>query len=136
MAIGAKLADTTAQVVYVGGDGAFGYAWSELETVARHQLRGFVTIILNNGVFGYQKDAEDVALGDHTKPLYTSPVDHAAIARACGWKGVRVEAIADIEPAITNALADSTPTLIDVISDPDAYPPLVTFDDKLPDKLA
>lgn len=136
LAIGAKLADSTVPVVYVGGDGGFGYSWSELETVARHDLRSFVAIILNNGVFGYQKDAEDVTLGDHTKPLHTCPVDHAAIARACGWKGIRVESVDEVDRAIVAAIADDRPTLIDFITDPDAFPPLVTFDGKLRDALA
>lgn len=136
MAIGAKLADPAAPVVYVGGDGAFGYNWSELETATRHKLQGLVAVVLNNGVFGYQKDAEDVALGEHTRPLHTSTVDHAAIARACGWNGIRIERAAEIDDAIAKALATPTPTLIDVISDPDAYPPIITFDGRLPDKVA
>ncbi|MFO1281393.1 MAG: acetolactate synthase catalytic subunit [Burkholderiales bacterium] len=135
MAIGAKLGAPRERVVYVGGDGAFGYSWSELETVVRHGLKGFTAVVLNNNVLGYQKDAEDVAIGSHTAALHFSAVDHAAIARACGWNATRVERPDDVEPAIRSALAASAPTFVEVMTDPGAYPPIITFDGRLPDAV-
>jgi len=133
MALGVKLAEPDRMTVYLGGDGAFGYTWSELETAVRQGVKSFVAIVLNNSVFGYQKDAEDVALGEHTTRLHIAPVDHCAIAKACGWHAIRVERPDQVESALREALQGTQPVLVEVISDPSAYPPLITFDNRLPD---
>jgi acetolactate synthase-1/2/3 large subunit len=129
LALGAKAARPAAPVVVLAGDGGFAHSWAELETAVRLKLC-VVTIVLNNRVLGYQKDAEDVKFGHHTDACYFSPVDHAAIARACGANGVRVERPEAFKPALEAALASNVPTLIDVIIDPEARPPLTFFEDK------
>ena len=45
------------------------------------------------------------------------PVDFAAIARACGARGVRVERDAEFEPALRAALAADRPTVIQLALD-------------------
>ena len=45
------------------------------------------------------------------------PVDFAAIARACGARGARVETDAEFEPALRTALAADRPTVIQVALD-------------------
>jgi acetolactate synthase-1/2/3 large subunit len=126
MAIGAKVARPGSPVVCVVGDGGFAHAWSELETARRTNTPVVVTV-LNNGVLAYQKDAEDVKFGAHTSACYFQPVDHAAIARACGVRGVRVEKADDYLPALRQALASGEPCVIDAITDPSAYPPITFF---------
>jgi len=130
LALGAKLARPQATVLCVAGDGGFGHVWSELETSRRHAIKLVVTI-LNNQVLGYQKHAEDVLFGAHTTAVDFAPVDHAAIARACGLHGVRVAAPQDFAPALAAALAADRTTVIDVITDPDAYPPITAFEGHL-----
>lgn len=130
MAIGAKAARPDSPVLCVTGDGAFGHVWSELETARRTGLPVIVTV-LNNGVLAYQKDAEDVKFGRHTGAVAFSPVDHAAIARACGCRGVRIEKPGDYLPALREALTSGETTLFDIDTDPDAYPPITLFDGKL-----
>ncbi|MGH8665306.1 MAG: acetolactate synthase catalytic subunit [Burkholderiales bacterium] len=130
LALGAKAARPTSPVLCVVGDGAFGHVWSELET-ARRTGTAVVVTVLNNGVLGYQKDAEDVKFGRHTSAVQFTPVDHAAIARACGCRGIAVEHAGEYLPALLDALGSGEPTLIDVDTDPDAYPPITLFDDKL-----
>jgi acetolactate synthase-1/2/3 large subunit len=82
-------------------------------------------------VLGYQKDAEDCRHGRHTDACYFQPVDHAAVARACGAMGLRVERAADYAAALREAIEADVPCVIDVVTDPMAYPPLTAFDDKL-----
>ena len=131
MALGAKLAAPQAPVFCVAGDGGFAHAWAEMETAKRHGIR-LVAIILNNGVLGYQKDAEDARYGAHTTACHFDPVDHAAIARACGWQGVRIEEPEALGAALRDAAATDGPVLLDVITDPDAYPPITACDGHLP----
>jgi acetolactate synthase-1/2/3 large subunit len=126
-AIGAKLARPASPVLCVVGDGGFAHVWSELETAHRMKTPVVVTV-LNNGVLAYQKDAEDVKFGAHTTACYFTPVDHAAIARACGVHGVRVEKAEDYLPALRQALASGDSCVIDVVTDPAAYPPVTLFD--------
>jgi acetolactate synthase-1/2/3 large subunit len=132
LALGAKLAAPDKPVIYLGGDGAFAHAWAELETARRHRIQ-LTAIILNNQVLGYEKDAEDIHFGAHAPICHFEPVDHAAIARACGWHGVRVEDPNAIAGALRAASNADRPTLIDIISDPAAVPPITAFDGKLPD---
>jgi acetolactate synthase-1/2/3 large subunit len=130
MALGAKVANPSSPVLCLAGDGAFGHVWSELETARRTNTPVVVTV-LNNGVLAYQKDAEDVKFGRHTGGCMFSPVDHAAIARACGCRGVSIKDPADYLPALKEALACNETTVLDVDTDPEAYPPITLFDEKL-----
>ncbi|HKY93887.1 MAG TPA: thiamine pyrophosphate-dependent enzyme, partial [Kiloniellales bacterium] len=130
LALGAKLAAPEAPVFCVAGDGGFAHVWSELETSRRHGIKVVLTV-LNNQVLGYQKHAEDVLFGAHTTAVDFQPVDHAAIARACGLNGHRVERAEDYAPALKAALAAERTTVIDVLADPDAYPPITAFEGRL-----
>lgn len=129
-AIGAKVAHPARPVLCVVGDGGFAHVWSELETSVRMNVPVVLTV-LNNGVLAYQKDAEDVKFGGYTSACHFAPVDHAAIARACGARGVRIEAAGDYLPAVEDALKSDVTTVIDVVTDPLAYPPITFFEGTL-----
>jgi len=130
LALGAKLAAPEAPVFCLAGDGGFAHVWSELETARRHGIKVVLTV-LNNQILGYQKHAEDVLFGAHTTAVDFQPVDHAMIARACGLFGHRVERPEDYAPALQAALAADRTTVIDVLTDPDAYPPITSFEGRL-----
>jgi acetolactate synthase I/II/III large subunit len=123
MAIGAQMAAPHRRVVCLCGDGGFGHSWAELETLRRLDLP-ITVMVLNNGILGYQKHAEDVTFGNHTNAVDFTAVDHAAIARACGVNGVRVERGEDAGPALDAAFASGKPALLDIVTDPDARPPI------------
>ena len=127
LAIGAKVSQPRSPVLCMVGDGGFAHVWAELETAARENTPVVLTV-LNNGCLGYQKDAEDVKFGRHSDRCYFSPVDHAAIARATGCRGVRIEKAADYLPALRDALSRDETTVLDVVTDPLAYPPITFFD--------
>jgi acetolactate synthase-1/2/3 large subunit len=130
MALGARVARPASPILCITGDGGFAHVWSELETSLRMRAP-IVLTVLNNGVLGYQKDAEDVKFGRHTSACYFAPVDHAQIARACGCRGVTIARPADYLPAVREALAAKETTVIDVLTDPQAYPPVSFFDERL-----
>ncbi len=132
-ALGAKAARPEAPVFCLAGDGGFAHVWSELETSRRMNLPVVLTV-LNNQILGYQKHAEKVLFNDYSDVCDFEPVDHAAIARACGCEGVRVERAEDFLPALETALKSDRTTLIDVITDQRAYPPVTSFEDN--DRLA
>ncbi|BBK34468.1 acetolactate synthase-1/2/3 large subunit [Stella humosa] len=130
MAIGAKVASPASPVICVAGDGGFAHVWAELETARRMGTPVAITV-LNNQILGYQKHAETATHGAHTDAVAFAPVDHAAIARACGCLGVRIEDPEAYGPALEAALAADRPTVIDVVTDPEAYPPVTAFDGRL-----
>jgi acetolactate synthase-1/2/3 large subunit len=126
MALGAKVAKPTADVYCVVGDGGFAHVWSEQETAVRMNLK-VVLIVLNNGILGFQKHAENIKYGLHTSAVHFAPVDHAAIARACGCQGITVTKPEELGPALELAKAAKTTTVIDVICDENAFPPLSLY---------
>lgn len=126
MALGVKVAQPQKEVFCVVGDGGFGHVWSELETAARMGIK--VTLILiNNGILGYQKHAENVKFGDHTSAVHFKPVDHAAIARNSGCDGIRVTDPKELAAAIAQAKKNTGTTLIEVICDENAFPPITFY---------
>ena len=126
LALGAKIGNPSKAVFCVVGDGGFGHVWAELETAHRHGIQ-VVVAVMNNGVLGYQRHAEDALLGRHSNVCDFTPVNHAAIAQACGLKGIRIERPEDIAAAIREAMAADTSVLLDVVTDPDAMPPVGVF---------
>jgi acetolactate synthase-1/2/3 large subunit len=132
MALGAKLADPMKTVICFAGDGGFGHVWSELETAVREKI-SVVMIVLNNGTLGYQKDAEDVKFGRHTGACYFNPVDHAQIAKACGCEAYTVLEPEDLPKILKKAIQSDGPVLLDIITDPAAYPPLTMMENTLED---
>jgi acetolactate synthase-1/2/3 large subunit len=127
MALGAKLAAPGRRVFCLVGDGGFAHVWSELETARRHGIAVTLTV-LNNQILGYQKHAENVLFGGHTDAVDFRAVDHAAIARACGLPGRRIENPADYGAALAEAAASGDTAVIDAIIDPEAYPPITSFE--------
>jgi len=126
MALGVKVAKPEKEVFCVVGDGGFGHVWSELETAARMGIK--VTLILiNNGILGYQKHAENMKFGDHTSAVHFNPVDHAAIARNSGCDGIRVTDPKELASALAQAKKNTGTTLIEVMCDENAFPPITFY---------
>lgn len=126
LAIGAKLARPDSSVVAVVGDGGFAHSWAELETMVRLNIP-VTAIVLNNSILGFQRDAETVKFGRYTSACHFSAVDHAQIAAACGCRSARVADPADLADLIRTGIETDGPFLIEVMTDPEAHPPLSLF---------
>ncbi len=126
MAMGAKLARPEANVFALVGDGGFAHCWSELETARRLNIP-VISIVLNNQILGYQKHGEEWFMYHHSDAADLGPVDHAAIARACGCFGERVSSPDAFGPALERALASGLPAVLDVVTDEEAKPPLTHY---------
>ena len=126
MAMGARLAKKQGHVFALVGDGGFAHVWSEMETCKRMGIK-VITLLINNGILGYQKHAENVKFGEHTSAVHFSAVDHAAVARACAINGIRVSDPAQIAAALQAAIAAEDSTLIEVMCTENAFPPITFY---------
>jgi acetolactate synthase-1/2/3 large subunit len=126
--LGAKLAAPDRPVIVVTGDGGFGYHVGELETAVR--LRLPVTIIvLNNSSLALEWHLQELIYGEGIAEVDDyAPTDHAAIARAFGATGIRVEGPGALRAAVADALRSSGPVLIDAVIDKAAIAPITRFD--------
>lgn len=114
--IGAALAHPQRTVAVLTGDGAFGFNAMEIDTAVRHRVPVLV-VVANNGA--WQIEVHDQTT-THGKVVGTrlQHADHAAMARAFGAHGERVEKTEDLPMAIERALAalkEGTPALLDVL---------------------
>jgi acetolactate synthase-1/2/3 large subunit len=130
-AIAAALVHRDRPVVAIAGDGGFAMTMAELETAVREKAR-VIAIVFDNERYGTIRMHQDrrPGGGGEATAIATDlgPMDFAAIARACGARGIRVETNAAFEQAVRQALANDKPTVIQVALDrgwvsPDSPPP-------------
>src|SRR6478752_188768 len=115
-AIAASLVHRDRPVVALVGDGGLGMTMAELETATRLGARVVVVAFDNEryGTIRMWQERRGTGVGVATE---LGSVDFAAIARACGARGARVERDADFEPALRAALAADRPTVIQLALD-------------------
>src|SRR5262249_18581212 len=108
-ALAGKLVYPQRQVIAVTGDGGFSMAINGLMT-ARDGRIPVVAVGLNNSALRWGKH------GHANRPAASTfaDMDFAAIARAIGCRGIRVERAEAIGPALSEALGCGAPTVVDV----------------------
>jgi acetolactate synthase-1/2/3 large subunit len=120
--LGAKCAAPNRPVVCFTGDGGFYYHLPELETAVRSGINT-VTVVNNNSVLQQSKTEIDVFYkdinGNKDELMAFSRVNFARIAEEFGCRGIRVERPQDLAPALAEALTETRPVVIDVVTDPE-----------------
>jgi pyruvate dehydrogenase (quinone) len=118
IALGASSVDPAREVWAICGDGAFAMAMQDLVTAYRYRWP-IKVIVFNNSELGFVKMENEVSgfpLDAEATGLLNP--DFAALARACGAVGIRVEHAAEIGPAIRRAIDEPGPVVIDAIVTP------------------
>jgi acetolactate synthase I/II/III large subunit len=113
-AIAAALAFPGRQVIAINGDGSFGFNAMEVDTAVRHGAKA-VFIISNNAAWNIERHDQATNYGGRVVGTTLRHSDYAALARALGAHGERVEDVADLPAAIERALANA-PAVIDVVT--------------------
>ncbi|HEY6013853.1 MAG TPA: thiamine pyrophosphate-dependent enzyme, partial [Candidatus Limnocylindrales bacterium] len=115
-AITAALVHRDRAVVALVGDGGLAMTMAELETSVRVGARVVVLVHDNEqyGTIRMWQERRGTGIGVGTE---LGPMEFAAIARACGARGARVERDADLEPALRAALAADRSTVIHLTVD-------------------
>ena len=113
--IGAALAASQTPVVAITGDGGFNMMLGELETARRAGV-GLTIVVVNNAASGYVKALQYAMFRGRYQSSDLVEMDYAAIARAMGCAGIRVEDPERLGAALREGLAErSRPTVLDIV---------------------
>ena len=115
-AIAAALVHRDRPVVAIVGDGGLAMTMGELETAVRERVR-LVVLAFDNERYGTIRMWQDRRGSGQGVATELGAIDFAAIARACGARGARVDHDAEFEPALRQALAADRPTVIQLALD-------------------
>jgi acetolactate synthase-1/2/3 large subunit len=115
-AIAASLCRTNRTVVALCGDGGLAMTMAELETAVR-QGAAPVCLVFDNRRYGTIAMHQQRA-GQLITATGLGPIDFAAVARACGAQGGRINRDAEFEPALRDALAAQVPAVLQLEVDP------------------
>ena len=121
-ALAAKLAHPNRQVILLLGDGAFGFAGIEFDTLARHGVN-VVGVMGNNGIWALEKHPMEFLYGYSVAADLRPGTRYDHMVEALGGHGELVERPEDFGPAFERALQSGKPALVNVLTDPTvAYP--------------
>ena len=122
-ALAAKLARPDRQVVLLLGDGAFGFAGMEFDTLARHGVH-VVGVMGNNGIWALEKHPMEFLYGWSVAAELRPETRYDEVVTALGGHGELVREPGQLRGALERALAaDGGPALVNVLTDPSvAYP--------------
>ncbi|KOX25580.1 MULTISPECIES: pyruvate dehydrogenase [unclassified Streptomyces] len=127
-AIGAQFTDLNRQVVSLSGDGGFSMLMGDFLTLVQYDLPVKV-VVFDNSSLG-MVELEMMVAGLPSYGTTNKNPDFAAIARAAGAYGVRVEKPKQLAGALKDAFKHKGPALVDVVTDPNALsiPPRIKAD--------
>ncbi len=113
-AIGAALAAPGRRVLCISGDGSILMNLQELATLAELDLPAAV-LILNNGHLGLVRQQQQLFYGErYSASRFGVAPDFAAVARAFGLRGIRLDPAGDPLGALADALEQPGPCVVDV----------------------
>ena len=120
--VAARLAKPSSQVVAILGDGAAGFALSDIDTLVRHNLP-VVLIVGNNGIWGLEKHPMRAVYGYDVACDLQPGTRYDLVAQALGAGGETVDKADEIGPALDRAFHSGVPYLLNIATDPaDQYP--------------
>jgi acetolactate synthase I/II/III large subunit len=121
-ALAAKLAHPDRQVCLLLGDGAFGFAGLEFDTLVRHEVP-VVGVMGNNGIWALEKHPMEYLYGYSVAADLQSECRYDEIVRTLGGHGELVSRPEDLRPALERAFASGRPALVNVLTDPSVVYP-------------
>jgi acetolactate synthase-1/2/3 large subunit len=113
-AIGVQVACPDELVFDIAGDGSIQMNIQELATAVNYELPVNVAI-LNNGYLGMVRQWQELFYNRRYSQTELKNPDFVRLAEAYGAEGIRVEKVAEIRPALEQAIASSRPVMLDFI---------------------
>jgi len=116
-AIAAKLARPDKQVCLLLGDGAFGFAGMEFDTMVRHGIP-VVGVMGNNGIWALEKHPMEFLYGYSVAADLQPECRYDQVVESLGGHGELVTKPDELKPALERAFASGKPALVNVLTDP------------------
>ena len=123
-AIGVQIAHPDKPVICVTGEASFMMNIQELATAVQYRLPVKI-LLLNNHYMGMVRQWQQMFHGDrHSESYMNSLPDFLRLAEAFGLKGMRCEALADVDASLKEMMDHNGPVLLDMVVDPNenVYP--------------
>jgi acetolactate synthase-1/2/3 large subunit len=125
-AVAAKLVHPDRVVVCIAGDGDFLMTAQELATAIQYATP-MVVLVVDNGMYGTIRMHQERHYPGRVSGTELVNPDFAALARAFGGHGERVERTDDAGPALDRALAAGVPAVLHLLVDPEQITPRQTI---------
>jgi acetolactate synthase I/II/III large subunit len=125
-AVAAKAVYPARTVIAFAGDGCFMMTGQEFMTAVQHELP-IVVIVANNGMYGTIRMHQEREHPGRVSGTALQNPDFAALARACGGFGARVDTTDAFASAFEQAIASGKPSIIELVIDPEALSPGTTL---------
>ncbi|MEA2472541.1 MAG: hypothetical protein QOE06_456 [Thermoleophilaceae bacterium] len=121
-AIAAKLARPDRPVCLLLGDGAFGFAGLEFDSMVRHGIP-VVGVMGNNGIWGLEHHPMKFLYGYSVAARLQPELRYDRVVEELGGHGELVSRPDELRPALERAFESGKPALVNVLTDPEvAYP--------------
>ena len=127
-AIAAKIAKPDVPVVAFAGDGCFMMSVMELATAARYGAN-VIFLVFNNSMLGTIRMHQEREYPERVSGTDLTNPDFVTLAQSFGALGMRIENTDEFAPALEKALAANSPSLIEIVVDPEAIAPTATLSD-------
>jgi len=112
-AIGAQLGNPNALVIDIAGEASIQMNIQELATASQYRLPVKV-FILNNEYMGMVRQWQELTYESRYAESYSDSLpDFVRLAEAYGWKGIRIEAMDELDEGIAAMLAHDGPVMVD-----------------------
>ena len=127
-AVAASIQDPSRTVICFAGDGCFQMTCQEFATAAQEGAP-IKVIVVNNGIYGTIRMHQERAYPSRVSGTKLSNPDFAAMARAMGGLGETVTQTEQFPAAFARMMAHDGPSLIEIITDPQALTPAKSLDE-------
>ncbi|WP_051630956.1 thiamine pyrophosphate-binding protein [Afifella pfennigii] len=122
-------------VIAFAGDGCFLMNGQEFATAVQHGLP-IVVVVVDNAMYGTIRMHQEGRYPHRVSATDLANPDFAALARAYGGHGERVERTQEFAPAFERALACGKPAIVHCLLDPEAITPAKTLSQLRGSKLS
>ncbi len=124
-AIGAKVACPDDPVVSINGDGGFLMVCQELATVHEYDIP-VVAVVLENRTLGMVYQWQSLLYNErHSQTLLGNSPDFVKLAESFGVNAVRIEKPGETKEALSSAIKDNEPVLLNVVIDSEEALPML-----------
>ncbi|WP_296878833.1 acetolactate synthase large subunit [uncultured Methanobrevibacter sp.] len=124
-AIGAKVACPDDPVVSINGDGGFLMVCQELATVHEYDIP-VIAVVLENRTLGMVYQWQSLLYDErHSQTLLGNSPDFVKLAESFGVNGVRITKPGETKEALSNAIKDNEPVLLNVVIDSEEALPML-----------